>query len=68
MEVKRISAEELKEMMDSGEKVAILDIRNKFDYMNSDKKIPGSIRMHVNALLQRIEELDPEVLTVAYCT
>ncbi len=68
MEAKRISVEELKRKMDSQEDVTILDIRSKFDYMKSDVVIPGSIRMHVNKLLQRLDELDPEVLTVAYCT
>lgn len=68
MEARRISAEDLKAKMESGEKVAILDIRNKFDYMNSDKKIPGALRMHVNTLLQNLGGLDHACLTVAYCT
>lgn len=68
MEARRITVEELKNKMDSREDVAILDIRNKMDYMKSDKKIPGSIRMHLNTLLQRLDALDSGVLTVAYCT
>jgi len=68
MEAKRITAEELKERMESGEELQILDVRNKFDYMKSGKTIPGSIRVHVNSLLDRLGELDPAVPTVAWCT
>jgi len=68
MEAERITVEELKKKMDSGEEVAVLDIRSKFDYMKSDVRIPGSIRVHVNTLLQRLGELNPAILTVAYCT
>ncbi len=68
MEAKRISAAELKEKMDSQKKIQILDVRNKFDYLKSNETIPGSIRMHVNKLLDRLGDLDPFVETVAWCT
>ena len=68
MEVKRITAGELKEKMDSGQDIQILDIRSKMDFLRSDKQIPGSIRMHVNTLLQKLDTLDPSLLTIAYCT
>jgi len=68
MEAKRITADELKEKMDSGALIQILDVRNKFDYMKSGEAIPGSIRIHVNKILDRLGELDPAVETVAWCT
>ncbi len=68
MEATRITAEELKQRMESGEKIQILDVRNRFDYMKSHEAIPGSIRVHVNTLLDRLGELDPAALTVAWCT
>jgi len=68
MEAKRITAEELKQRMESGEALQILDVRNRFDYMKSHETIPGSIRMPVNKVLDRLGELDLAALTVAWCT
>jgi len=68
MSAERITAKELKEKMDSGQELQILDVRNRLDYMKSREAIPGSIRMHVNKLLVRLGELDPAVETVAWCT
>jgi len=68
MEAKRITVSELKEKIDSGQALQILDVRNRLDYMKSHETIPGSIRLHVNKLLDRLGELDPAVETVAWCT
>ncbi len=68
MKVERITLEELKARMDSGQAIQILDVRNRIDYMRSGKAIPGSIRVPANKVVERLGELNPEIETVAYCT
>ncbi len=68
MEAKRITPEELKSKMESGQAIQILDVRNRLDYMKSREAIPGSLRIPVTRVLERLGELDPVVETVAWCT
>ncbi len=44
MPVPRISKEELKQRLDSGSRVAIVDARLKYPYEHSTVKLPGAIR------------------------
>jgi len=68
MDAERITVEELREKLESGQEVQLLDVRNRTDYMKSGEAIPGSIRMPVNRVLERLGELNPVVETIAYCT
>ena len=68
MEAARISVEELREKMERGERLQILDVRNRMDYMRSSVALPGAIRVPANKIEERMGELDPAVETVAYCT
>jgi len=43
--VERISKEQLKERLESGDKPTILDVRLKYAYEHSTVKLPGAIRV-----------------------
>ena len=45
MAVERISKEQLKERLESGNKPTILDVRLKYAYEHSTVRLPGAIRM-----------------------
>jgi rhodanese-related sulfurtransferase len=68
MEAERISVEELREKLERGERLQILDVRNRIDYMRSHSAIPGSMRVPASKIGEHMGELDPTVETVAYCT
>lgn len=68
MKAERITINELKAKIDSGEPVTILDVRNPTDYRNSDVRLPGAVRIPVDELEARAGELDPAREVVAYCT
>jgi len=68
MEAERISIDELREKLERGERLQILDVRNRIDYMRSHSAIPGSVRVPADKIGGRMGELDPAVETVAYCT
>ncbi len=45
MPIERITKEQLKERLDRGEPVTILDVRLKYAYEHSTVKLPGAIRV-----------------------
>ncbi len=60
-----ITVEELKQRLDRGEKVFILDVRNPEEYQIC--RIPGSTLMPLPALPQRFGELDQDREMVVHC-
>lgn len=68
MDTPRISKEELKEKLDRGERLVILDIRNSIDYGRSDKKLPGAQRIPLGEIEKAASSLDRETEVVTYCT
>jgi adenylyltransferase/sulfurtransferase len=59
------TVEELKQRLDRGEKVFILDVRNPEEYQIS--RIPGSTLIPLPSLPQRFAELDREREMVVHC-
>jgi rhodanese-related sulfurtransferase len=68
MEVPRITVKELKEKLDRGEAVALLDVRNPTAWVNSDVRLPGAVRIAMDDLDSRAEDFDHAMTVVAYCT
>ncbi|HET9180121.1 MAG TPA: rhodanese-like domain-containing protein [Terriglobia bacterium] len=64
----RISKEELKRRMDSGEEIVFLDIRNPGPWERSERKIKGAIRMPLNKIDEHIAAIPKDKPVVAYCT
>jgi rhodanese-related sulfurtransferase len=56
---------ELKERLDKGEKIFILDVREPWEY--SMAKIEGSVLIPLGNLPQSLDKLDPEAEIVAHC-
>ena len=59
------TVEELKQRLDRGEKVFILDVRNPEEYQIS--RIPGSTLIPLPTLPQRFAELDRDQEMVVHC-
>ncbi len=68
MAIERITKEELKNKLDGGEDLQLLDVRNPVDYGTSDVKLPGAVRIPVGELEMRHTELESAKEVVAYCT
>ncbi len=64
----RITKEELEKKLDLKEDFVLLDVRNPVDYGNSNVKLPGSVRIPLNELDNRLNELDRKKDVIAYCT
>jgi rhodanese-related sulfurtransferase len=60
-----ISPEIVNEMMESGDKVVMLDVREDWEWEKAH--IEGAIHIPLSELSTRVEELDREQWTVVYC-
>ena len=64
----KISPEEINARVLAGEPIVFLDARNPNAWSESDRKIPGAIRMTSNDVSSRLDEIDRNSIVVAYCT
>jgi len=63
--VQQISAKETKELLDSGAKVTLLDVRDDREW--EINKLPGAIHIPVDEVPERMNELDTADDIVVYC-
>ncbi len=64
----RITAEELKRRIDSGEDFTMIDVRNLAAWAQSDTMMPGAIRIPLDELQQHLNRIPKRRPVVAYCT
>ena len=64
----RITVDELKKRMDSGEDFTVLDVRKPEAWAESDTMIPESIRVPLHELDQNLGRIPKSRPVVAYCT
>jgi rhodanese-related sulfurtransferase len=68
MEATRITVDEVKERMERGEQFAFVDSRNPTAWGQSDKKLPGAIRVPADQLEQHLDEIPRDRAVITYCT
>ncbi len=64
----RLEPEELKEMMDEGQDLYIVDLRHPLDYLPDPRTIPGAIRVLPDELMKRSKEIPRDKDIVLFCT
>ncbi|MDR2080512.1 MAG: molybdopterin-synthase adenylyltransferase MoeB [Campylobacteraceae bacterium] len=62
---KNISARELKEKIDKGEKINIIDVREPFEFEMTN--IKGSVNIPLNSVASRLKEIDSSKPSVILC-
>ncbi|MBI4326485.1 MAG: VTT domain-containing protein [Chloroflexi bacterium] len=68
LRVARISPEELKEKLDAGADVLIVDLRQRLDFQAAPLTLPGAIRLAPEELARRHGEMPRDREIVLYCT
>jgi predicted sulfurtransferase len=68
LRVARVTPENLKTMLEAGEPIAIVDLRNALEFEFGGSKIPGAIWMDAQELDARHEEIPREREVVLYCS
>lgn len=64
----RITPQELKQMLDSGEPVVIVDLRHALDSVSEPRVLPGAVRMLPDEVEKRAGSLPRNRDIVLYCT
>jgi len=68
LRIMRIRPEELKEKLDAGEVLTIVDLRHSVDFEADPETIPGAFRMDASELQQTDERLPRDREIILYCT
>jgi len=64
----RISAEEVNARGLAGEPMVFVDSRNEKTWGESDRKIPGAIRVPTADIESHLNEIDRDATVITYCT
>jgi rhodanese-related sulfurtransferase len=64
----RISPEEVNARVLAGEPIVFVDTRNPKAWEESDRKIPGAIRVPTDDVESHLNEIDRKATVVTYCT
>lgn len=65
--VAELTAEDLKRRLDAGEPIALIDVREPFEWQISNLEAEGARLIPMGELIDRLDELDPAAETVFYC-
>jgi|SRR6202171_5170439 len=68
LRIARISVDELKQKMDAGEDLVIVDLRHSVDFEASSDTIPGALHIDAKDLEQRSDRLPLDREIILYCT
>jgi hypothetical protein len=68
LRIARISPEDLKQKLDAGEDIFILDLRTPLDVAATPYAIPGSRWIRVEALDERLAEIPRDRELIVYCS
>jgi rhodanese-related sulfurtransferase len=64
----RISPEEANARVLAGEPIVFVDSRNPKAWEQSDRKIPGAVRVPTDDVESHLDEIDPNSTVITYCT
>ena len=64
----RITPEDLRQMLDSGEPLVILDLRHPLDSLSDPRTLPGAIRVLPEEVTSRAATLPRDEQIILYCT
>jgi len=68
LRISRITVDELKGKLDSGEELVIVDLRHSMDFEADPETIPGAFRMDAKELEEKNDRLPRDREVILYCT
>jgi membrane protein DedA with SNARE-associated domain len=68
LRISRITADELKQKIDAGEELVIVDLRHSVDFEADPETIPGAFRMDSKELEEKNDRLPRDREIILYCT
>ena len=68
LRISRITVDELKDKLDSGEELVIIDLRHSMDFEADPETIPGAFRMDSKELEEKNDRLPRDREVILFCT
>lgn len=68
LRIARITVDELKQKLDAGEQITIVDLRHSMDFEAEPEVIPGAMHIEAKELEERNDRLPRDGEVVLYCT
>ena len=68
LRIARITPEELKQEIDAGVELVIVDLRHSMDFEADPETIPGAFRMDATELEEKNDRLPRDREVILYCT
>lgn len=68
MRTARLEPDELKEMMDRGQEVYIIDLRHPLDYLPDPRTLPGAVNLTPDKLVEHTDEIPRDRDVILFCT
>lgn len=68
LRIARISAAELRQKLDAGEPLVIVDLRNSLEFEADPAMIPGAMHLTPDEIERRAQEISRDREVVLYCT
>jgi membrane protein DedA with SNARE-associated domain len=68
LRVSRITVDELKEKMDAGENITIVDLRHSLEFEAQPETIPGAFRMDAKEIQEKNDRLPRDREVILFCT
>jgi membrane protein DedA with SNARE-associated domain len=68
LRIARVTAEELKQKLDAGEEIVIVDLRHSVDFEADPQTIPGAFHMDAKELEEKNDRLPRDREVILYCT
>ncbi|MEJ2008526.1 MAG: VTT domain-containing protein [Acidobacteriota bacterium] len=68
LRINRITPEELKQKIEAGEDVTVMDLRHSMDFEADPSTIPGALYVPSEEFDQRYQEIPPDRELILYCT
>lgn len=68
LRVARITAAELKNLLDAGERIQIVDLRSAFEFDAEPQTLPGALHFDPKEIEKHVPEIAPDRDVVLYCT
>lgn len=68
MEATRVTVDEVRKRMESGEPFTFIDARNPQAWSEAGEALPGAIRVPADAVTDHLSEIPHDRVIITYCT
>jgi len=68
MEISRVTVDEVRQRLDRGEPLVLVDARSAESWSKANTQLPGSVRVPPDDVAGHVDEIPRDRSVIAYCT